>query len=134
MAESIIIHFSTENKDEVVNALQQQFIPVGQDEFRFPEDDYLVIVTPYEDFDKEYEENEKEEIIEKIGSTPQFSYDFEIRRTKSDEACDLLERFIRTNFKNINYLVDDMFNLLSKEEVNQSNTFLDVYRYKKEKV
>lgn len=143
MAESIIIHFSTDNILKVEEILHRQFIQVSENELRYPMmypivypivypiDDYLIMITRYEDFDNEYEKIEQEEIIEKIGLKPSLSYDFEIRRSKSDEACDLLESFIRNHLQDVNYLVDDMKSFLSKEEIKYSNTFLDQYRYKK---
>jgi|JFJP01.1.fsa_nt_gi hypothetical protein len=145
MAESIIIHFSTDNILKVEEILHQQFIQVYEYELRYPMmyplvypivypiDNYLIMVSPYKDFDNEYDNIDKEKIIEKMGLKPSLSYDFEIRRSKSDEACDLLESFIRNHLHDFNYLVDDMQNFLSKEEIKNSDTFLDLYRYEKGK-
>jgi hypothetical protein len=54
-----------------------------------------------------------------------------LRRSRSDDACDLLEPFIRNSLKDFDFVVDDMHNLYSKSDLDSVTDFLDIYRYEK---
>jgi hypothetical protein len=133
MAESIIIHFLTEGAAEVEERIGSRFYKLGDAAWQFPSKDCcLGNVTPYLDFDLEYEPSEKETVRAKLGGDPTHSFDFEIRRSRSDEACDVLEQFVRDSLGGLHFVVDDMFRIMTKEEISIANDFLDIYRYKKQ--
>lgn len=131
MAESIIIHFRNIDENDLISCLDQHFDRHNEESWYHPKDDYLVIITRYTDYTAEYEDEDKASLQDKLCGDPTISYDFEIRRSRSDEACDLLEPFIRKKLKAFNFVVDDMFNLYSKSELDSISDFLDMYRYKK---
>ena len=130
MSESIIIHFQSNDKLQIEAIINDQFIQISDDEFRFPENDYLIIATQYEEFDTEYDDKEKIENL--IGPSP-ISYNFEIRRSKSNEACVFLENFIKGHLDQYEYILDNMESLFSKDEIQISDSFLDLYKHKKNK-
>ena len=132
MAESIIIHCRQRDADELVRRIEARFVRVSESKWRFPADDYLLSVSSYTDFASEYELTEKQEMITKLGEEPTVAFDFEIRRSRSDEACDVLESFVRADLSDIEFLVDDMSRILSRGELVGVDDFLDVYRYKKQ--
>lgn len=131
MAESIIIHFREIDENELITCLDQHFDRHSEESWYHPKNDYLVIITIYTHYSTEYEDEDRTSLQDKLGGDPTISYDFEIRRSRSDEACDLLEPFIRNELKGFNFVVDDMFNLYSKSELESVSDFLDMYRYKK---
>lgn len=131
MAESIIIHCSRSDRAELLLRIEARFECVSKSMWRFPSDDYLVSVTPYDDFEREYDQSEKDDVIARLGGTSIASFNFEIRRSRSDEACDMLEDFVRLDCCGFNFVVDDMFRILDSADLRDINDFLDVYRYKK---
>jgi len=131
MAESIIIHFAASCAQDVSQKLYRSFGENEADEWRWPADNFSVIVRPYLDYQTEYEKEEREAVEAKLSGEPQSSYDFEIRRTKSDEACDIIERFIRSELSDMNYVLDDMHNLYSREDIESVAELLNQYRYQK---
>lgn len=133
MAESIIIHFLAEGAAPVEERIGSRFYRLGDQAWQFPSKDYcLGSVTPYLDFESEYEPSEKAQVKTKLGGDPTHSFNFEIRRSRSDEACDVLEQFVKDNLGGLNFVVDDMLRIMTKEEVGGANDFLDIYRYKKQ--
>ncbi|MGJ8697983.1 MAG: hypothetical protein ACSHYF_16840 [Verrucomicrobiaceae bacterium] len=133
MAESIIIHFLTEGAPQIEERIGSRFYRLGDDAWQFPSKDcWLGNVTPYLDFDSEYEPSEKEIVRAKLGGDPTHSFDFEIRRSRSDEACDVLEQFVRESLGGLRFVVDDMARIMTKEEISIASDFLDIYRYKKQ--
>lgn len=131
MAESIIIHFSELNLSKLPERLNKNFDQSGENQWHHPREDYLVMIAPYDDYESEYEEAEKKTVREKLKGPPSASYDFEIRRSRSDEACDLLEVFIRNELSEFDFVVDDMDHIYSKNDLLGITDFLDVYRYNK---
>lgn len=129
MAESIIIHFRTHAKADIESAIERQFVRGQNSSWCFPVADYLVLVTQYKDYDAEYEEHEKAVVRTKLGGDPDVSFDFQIRRSKSDDACDVIENFVRTMLSQLDYVVDDMTRILSRADLEQTHDFLDEYRY-----
>jgi len=132
MAESIIIHFSELNSSKISERLNQNFDQSDENRWYHPRENYLVMIAPYRDYETEYEEDKKEEVRSKLYRAPSVSYDFEIRRSRSDEACDLLEKFIRNELDDFDFVVDDMDHIYSKKELPEITDFLDLYRYNKE--
>lgn len=132
MAESIIIHFNQPDQASVLDRLQDRFGTSADGTRIFPAEDYLILVRSYEGFDSEYDESERDEVCAKLGGEPTASFDFEIRRSRSDDACDVLERFVRDGLQGMNFVVDDMWRLLSRCELEDTNDFLDRYRYKRQ--
>ena len=133
MAESIIIHFNELNPAAIISRIDTRFGPSDHQAWRFPADDYLILVHPYpcDDFDAEYEASERDDVRTKLGGLPTVSFDFEIRRSKSDDACDVLERFVRVDLQGLNLVVDDMWRLISSSDLQGVTDFLDCYRYNK---
>ena len=131
MAESIIIHFNLSNRSEIIDCLNRNFDRHKESCWYHPSEDYLVMIVPYEHYEVEYEDEEKKVIREKLMAEPNASFEFEIRRSKSDEACDLIEKFIRRKLSDFDFVVDDMNHVYSKEELLEVSNFLDIYRYKK---
>ena len=113
MAESIIIHCG-KHANMFTNLINKRFGEAPEQMWYFPKNEYLVMITPYTDYDTEYEPSEQAEVLSKLGEAPSISYDFEIRRSRSDEACDLLEDFIRNDLKGLSFIVDDMQRILSQ--------------------
>ena len=132
MAESIIIHCRVRDVAELVSRIESRFDSVSESTWRFPADEYFLSVSRYADFESEYEPSEKEEIHAKLGGVPTASFDFEIRRTRSDEACEFLESFVRDELSDLEFVVDDMSRILSRQELVGITDFLDIYRYKKQ--
>ena len=108
MAESIIIHFYELNPSVVLSRIEGKFGSRDQQTWSFPADDYLIHVHPYDDFESEYEASERDDVCTKLGGIPAASFDFEIRRSRSDDACDVLERFVRVDLQGLAFVVDDM--------------------------
>ncbi|MGJ8655604.1 MAG: hypothetical protein ACSHX6_04065 [Akkermansiaceae bacterium] len=131
MSESIIIHFNESDHAKITNLIESQFGSSQNGMWHYPEDDYLIIITRYEDINSEYEPQEIESVITKLNGKPSASYDFEIRRSRSEEACDVIESFVRTDLQALNFVVDDMFRTISGSEFEVINDFLDCYKYKK---
>jgi hypothetical protein len=133
MAESIIIHFNELNPAAITSRIDTRFGASDHQAWRFPADDYLILVHQYpsDDFDAEYVASERDDVRTKLGSLPTVSFDFEIRRSRSDDACEVLERFVRIDLLGLNFVVDDMWRLISSSELQGVTDFLDCYRYKK---
>ena len=131
MAESIIIHFDVSSPSQVIECLNRAFDHQNENSWYHPKEDYLIMIDSFEDYEVEYERKEKEIIEQKLMATPKVSYEFEIRRSKSDEACDLIEKFIKTELNGLKFIVDDMDQIYTKDEINEVSDFLDIYRYKK---
>jgi hypothetical protein len=131
MAESIIIHFNELDPAVILSRVKVMFGARDHQTWSFPADDSLILVRPYDDFESEYEASERDGVCAKLGGIPTTSLDFEIRRSRSDDACDVLERFIRDDLGDLNFVVDDMSRLLSRDDLEGINDFLDCYRYKK---
>jgi hypothetical protein len=131
MAESIIIHFIELDPAVVVSRIDGMFGLRDHQTWSFPADDYLLRVSPYDDFESEYEASERDDIASKLGRVPTVSFDFEIRRSRSDDACDVLERFVRVDLQGLNFVVDDMWRLISSSDLQGVTDFLDCYRYKR---
>ena len=133
MAESIIIHFNERNPAAIIGRLEARFGVSDRQAWRFPADDYLICVRPYscEDLDAEYDAAEREGIRTQLAGPPTASFDFEIRRSGSDDACDLLERFVRVDLQGLTFVVDDMWRLISCKDLEGITDFLDCYRNKK---
>lgn len=131
MAESIIIHFRDTDEKELIACMNTHFDRPDNKFWYHPKNDYLVIITCFTDDLREYADEDKDLIREKLGGDPTTSFDFEIRRSRSDEACDLLEPFIRNKLKDFNFVVDDMENLYSRSDLRSATDFLDIYRYEK---
>ena len=133
MAESIIIHFNELDPAEIISRIDTRFGLSDHHAWRFPADDYLILVHPYpcDDFDAEYEASERDDFRTKLGGLPTVSFVFEIRRFRSDDACDLLEQFVRVDLHGLNFVVDDMWRLISSSDLQGVTDFLDCYRYKK---
>ena len=132
MAESIIIHFRECDTARILSRIEGRFGAKVHQTWSFPPADYLILVRAYEGFDSEYEASERDEVRTKLGGEPTASFDFEIRRCRSDDACDVLERFVRDDLQGLNFVVDDMTRCLSRCEMEGTNDFLDLYRYKKQ--
>lgn len=132
MAESIIIHTTGDHAAKFIERIAARFGEEVNGHRASPLDDYLVLVYSYDDFEAEYEPSEKEEVISKLGGETTSSYCFEIRRSRSDAACDLLEDFIRHDLADLDYVVDDCRQLPSREEVEGDGEFLDLYHYQKQ--
>ena len=132
MAESIIIHVTGDHAGKLLERINVRFGDGSAGTRAAPPDDYLVLAYRYHDFRTEYESPDREEIISKLGGEPSVSFQFEIRRSRSDAACDLLEDFIRHDLAGLDFVVDDMFRILSRREVKHDPEFLDVYRYDKQ--
>jgi hypothetical protein len=132
MAESIIIHVTGDNAAKLLDRIAARFGDEVNGTRAAPLDDYLVLVYGYDDFEVEYEAPEKDEVISKLGGEPAASFCFEIRRSRSDAACDLLENFIRNDLAGLDFAVDDMYRILSRPEVERDHEFLDIYRYEKQ--
>lgn len=131
MAESIIIHFHEVDPATVLSRIEGRFGSSVHQAWSFPADDYLILVCAYENFDSEYEASEREDVSTRLGGSPTASFDFEIRRSRSDDACDVLERFVRVDLKGLNFVVDDMSRLISCDDLEGVSDFLDCYRYKR---
>ena len=131
MAESIIIHFNELNPSVVLSRIEGKFGAHDHQTWSFPVDDYLILVYPYDDFESEYEAPERDEICIKLRGIPTASFAFEIRRSRSDDACDVLERFVRVDLQGLDFVVDDMWRLISSSDLHGVTDFLDCYRYKK---
>jgi hypothetical protein len=131
MAESIIIHFNELDPSVVLSRIQGKFGARNHQTWSFPADDYLILVYPYDDFESEYEASERDEVWLKLGGNPTASFAFEIRRSRSDDACDVLERFVRADLRDLKFVVDDMWRLISSNDLEGVSDFLDCYRYKK---
>jgi hypothetical protein len=133
MAESIIIHFNECNPAAIISRIETRFGASDRQAWRFPADDYLICVRPYscEDFDAENEAAERDDISFQLAGSPNASFDFEIRRSRSDDACDLLEQFVRVDLQGLTFIVDDMRRLISCKDLEGITDFLDCYRYKR---
>ena len=131
MAESIIIHFRGQDALQVSQALNKQFGSVGNNTWVFPLPEYLLRVSRYDSYEEEYDADEKAEVEAQLGEAPAVSYDFEIRRSRSDEACDVLELFVKQHLSGMKIAVDDMFRIWSKKELAEAKDFLDIYRHDK---
>lgn len=131
MAESIIIHFNQKNLTVVLSRIEAKFVSRDHQTWSFPADDYLILVYLYNDFEAEYEASERDDVCTKLGGIPTASFAFEIRRSRSDDACDVLERFVRVDLQGLNFVVDDMWRLISSSDLHGVTDFLDRYRYKK---
>jgi hypothetical protein len=133
MAESIIIHFNELNPALVNSRIDARFGVCDRQTWSFPAYDYLILVRPYpcDDFYAEYEASERDDIRIKLGGLPTASFEFEIRRSRSDEACDVLERFVRSDLQGLNFVVDDMWRFVSCNDLEGVADFLDCYRYRK---
>ena len=132
MPESIIIHFREADTADVIRRIERQFVPCPDHCWRFPLEDQLLRVGWYSDFLSEYESPEKDRVMAMLGGEPTVSLDFEIRRSRSDEACDVLERFVRRDLSNLNFVVDDNHDsLIPPSRLDRLEDFLDVYRYRR---
>ena len=131
MAESIIIHYNEQNPAVVLSRIESNFVSGDDQTWCFPANNYLILVYPYDDFETEYEASERHAICTKLGGIPTASFAFEIRRSRSDDACDALERIVRVEFQGLNFVVDDMERYISVSELEGTSDFLDLYRYKK---
>ena len=131
MAESIIIHFNAFDRSKILSRIEDRFGPSVHQTWSFPADDYLIRVHAYEDFNSEYDVSERDDVSTKLRGVPTASFDFEIRRSRSDEACDVLERFVRVDLQGLNFVVDDMTRLVSCDDLEGVSDFLDCYRYKR---
>lgn len=131
MAESIIIHFNELNPTLILSRIQGLCGSCHHQTRSFPADDYLLLVSPYYDFDSDYEASERDDICSKLGGIPTASFDFELRRSRSDDACDVLERFVRVDLQGLTFVVDDMTRLISCADMEGVSDFLDCFRYKR---
>jgi hypothetical protein len=130
MAESIIIHFLENDPVRIINRIEGRFGAGSHQTWSFPKSDSLLLISPYDDFESEYEAAESDEVKAKLGGAPTFSFDFEIRRSRSDDACEVLERFVREDLQGLNFVVNDMSRFLSHLDLENTHDFLDCYRYK----
>jgi len=134
MAESIIIHFRRDDPSEIIRRIENWCGTGSHGTWAFPENDYLLLISPVDDIESDYETSELEELRAKLGGVPTFALDFQIRRSRSDEACEALERLVREDLQGLDFVVDDnMFRLISHLELENVHDFLDQYRYKKKK-
>ena len=129
MAESIIIHFNEYDPAVVISRIEAMFGSGDHQTWSFTADDYLILVHPYNDFQSEYEALERDAVCTKLNGIPTVSFDFEIRRSRSDDACDVLERFVRVDLQGLNFVVDDMWRLISNSDLQGITDFLHCYRY-----
>lgn len=123
MAESINIHFRVQDSDEVAKRIEDRF----HNERVPPGFEVLVLVYPYDNFECEYEDSWLAEVRRVLGDGPLLSYIFEIRRSRSDDACDQLEPFLLRDLEGIGYVADNSIIITSR----LTPDFLTPYRYAK---
>lgn len=96
-----------------------------------PDGEYLLLIRIYEDYAIEYDEDQRAEIERMLKSRPHGSLDFELRRSKSDDACDAAVEMFRMLSAEFSFVVDDCNRFWHASEAINSSHFLDQYRYAK---
>ena len=131
MAESIILHFSTASANEVLTqcaAFTEK--ATGHEMYFYPSNaDYLLLLTPYRDYAQEYGPEEKAQLQEALGGEPRGSVDFELRRSRSDTACDAATEIIARLSNEFTFVIDDLSRIWTAGEALRSPDFLREYRY-----
>jgi hypothetical protein len=135
MAESIIIHFRSASAQDVLrriatmagNSAEQESYP-----YCYPPDTaYLLLISVYEDYATEYEEDERVEMERMLEARPHGSLVFELRRSQSDAACDAAVEILRQLSAEFSFVVNDCYRFWRASEAISSSHFLDEYRYVK---
>jgi hypothetical protein len=133
MAESILLHFRGASASDVL----RRIAPVtdkaaGRESYSHPPGaDYLLLISPYEDYATEYDGSERAEIERMLEARPHGSLDFELRRSRSDAACDAAVRILGKLSAEFSFVVDDGARFWLGSEAVSSPRFLDLYRYSK---
>jgi hypothetical protein len=133
MAESILLHFRSASAQDVL----RRIAPVAEkatdrELYSYPPgDDYLLLISTYEDYATEYDEDQRAELERMLESRPHGSLDFELRRSRSDAACDAALEIVRKLSAEFSFVVDDCDRFWRANEAISSSHFLDQYRYAK---
>ena len=131
MAENIIVYFS-EQTDEKIMEVFEDIAEHMDDTWYIPSNkNYLIMIYPYDDFLREYEDIEQLKIIEVLGSVPKISFCMAVRRIQSNQACDFIKKLLIEKLSKFHYVVDDnMDRIWTKAEVEMSKAkFLTEYYY-----
>jgi hypothetical protein len=135
MAESIILHFRSASAQDVLRRIATMTEKAaGRELYSYPPGaDYLLLITPCEDEDYEtdYEEDQRAELERMLETRPHGSLDFELRRSQSDAACDAAVEILKKLSAEFSFVVDDCVRFWSASEAISSSHFLDLYRYDK---
>ena len=130
MAESVIVHFANATTSDVALALDPA-TNLERIDVSLPVNlEYLILVYDYPDFDTEYEDEEKRQVISMLGSTPSCSMAFELRRSRQGEACNLFKMLIDKELSTFQFIVDDCMGAFWRQSdiVLRLNEFLRGYR------
>lgn len=131
MAESVIAHFAAVKASHVAEALDPA-TSVGRIDVSLPVgSEYLIRVYPYLDIDAEYEDEEKQRLVEALGCVPLSSMAFELRRSQQGAACRLLRKLLSNELSEFHFVIDDgMGEFWRQTEIlRRPNEFLRGYEY-----
>ena len=133
MAESILLHFRSASAQDVLRRIAPVTEKAADRElYSYPPGaDYLLLITPYEDYATEYDDDQQAELERMLEARPHGSLDFELRRSRSDAACDATVEILRKLSAEFSFVVDDCARFWLASEAISSSHFLDLYRYAK---
>jgi hypothetical protein len=133
MAESILLHFRSASAHDVLRLIATLAEKAADQElYSYPPGaDYLLLITIYEDYATEYDDDQRAEIERMLEARPNGSLDFEFRRSQSDAACDATLEILRKLSAEFSFVVDDCERFWRASEATNSSYFLDLYRYAK---
>ena len=140
MAESIVLHFSSANWKELNEALSELATSSqtrGAKLWRYPSDaENDVTAYEYDDILGEYEDGDRQRLIERLGSPPSASLCIELRGSKGKAAVESAAALAIELLKRFNGVVDDLWSephLWNLSEIEQrvekdGKSFLGHYR------
>jgi hypothetical protein len=138
MAESAVFLFDSKKVEEVEKIFNFEFSEGTSKNWAILDSkgEYLVLIYPDDTIDyMQCLEDETGDFQEKItdffGDKLPCVYQFEIRRSRSNSACNVITDFA-LKLKSIEFLVDDCLGKIwTRDEILNSKTFLEQYRYGK---
>lgn len=137
MAESIIVHFRTEDRLSVADVLDQIALPVDyiKRTWRYPDlEAYTLIVYFYDDMLTEYEPDTLSSVQVALDGKPGVSLAIEMRRSSANKGVDDASAFGVRLISVLPGIIDDTYSGIWKREEIESGAiksdggFLDCYR------
>ncbi|MFZ6781241.1 hypothetical protein ACO0LD_30770 [Undibacterium sp. Ji83W] len=137
MAESIIVHFRTEDRQLVADAVEQMALPIEhiKPTWRYPDrEDYTLTIYFYDDMLTEYEPENIASVTEALQGMPGVSLAIEMRRSSANKGVNDASAFALRLIGILPGVVDDAYSAIwTRQEIasfaiKSDGGFLDCYR------
>ena len=137
MAESIIVHFKTADRQAVADAVRQMALPVEyiKPMWRYPDTDaYTLTLYFYDDMLIEYEPEDIDKVRHALDGMPSVSTAIELRRSSGNKGVDDASAHAMRLITALPGIVDDTYSAIwTREEIasrviKSDGGFLDCYR------